>query len=376
MANNLTALTPTLFSAATEVSAEAAGVLGAISMNFDDKGVAKGDEVTVPVAPTRTAKDFTPAATSSTGDDADADSVKVMITKSRKVDWVLNGEQLRSLQNAESDKDWMQQMMAQGMRTLRNEAEADAALAAKQGASRAIGTAGTVPFASDINLLVDLRKAFVDGGAPMADLQLCCDSSAMANMLKLGVVQQANLAGSDAERRTGLLGKQYGFTIQESAGIATHVKGSGASYVTSGATATGVRDIALVTGAGTVLAGDVVTFAADSSRKYVINQGVTAPGTITIGRPGAGMTIPTANAMTIGNNYTPHVAFERGAVVGVMRPPIIPANPTMQMRTISDKKGLTYLLIEIAQYGQISWELHLAWGFKVVQGEHVHIVMG
>jgi len=137
-----------------------------------------------------------------------------------------------------------------------------------------------------------------------------------------------------------------------------------------------VRDVALVTGTGTVLAGDVVTFAADSANKYVVNTGVAAPGTISLGRPGARVTIATANALTVGNTYTPNLAFERSAVVGVMRPPLMPENPTMQMLPISDDKGMTYLLVDIAQYGQRSLELHLAYGFKVVQSEHVALVLG
>lgn len=54
----------------------------------------------------------------------------------------------------------------------------------------------------------------------------------------------------------------------------------------------------------------------------------------------------------------------------------MPPNATIQQQLISDQYGMTYLLIQIQQYGQTTWELHLAWGFKVVQGEHVAIVMG
>jgi hypothetical protein len=137
-----------------------------------------------------------------------------------------------------------------------------------------------------------------------------------------------------------------------------------------------VQDIALVTGTNTVLAGDVVTFAADTTNKYVINTGVAAPGTIKLGRPGAKVTIATANAMTIGNNYTANLAFERNAVVGIMRPPVMPPNPLIQSTYISDKQGLTYLLVQIAGDGMVTWRLHLCYGFKVVQSEHVAIVMG
>ena len=376
MANTLTALVPTLFSAAQEVSNEPFGVISAINAQFDDKGVAKGDTVKVPIAPTRAATDFTPAATASAGTDATATNVDVQITASKKVDWNLTGEQIRSLENGADANEWARQLVMQGMRTLRNLAEVDAVTAIKQGASRAVGTAGTTPFASTLDLMVDVRKILADNGAPLADLQLCMDTSAGANLRKLGIIQQAYQAGSDAERRTGNLLRQFGFNLRESAGITAHTKGTGASYVTSGSTAAGVRDIALVTGTGTVLAGDVVTFAADSANKYAGNTGVAAAGTITLGRPGARVTIATANAMTVGNTYTPNLAFERNAVVGIMRPPLMPANPTMQMQAISDQMGMTYLLVQIAQYGMLTWELHLAWGFKVTQGEHVALVMG
>lgn len=376
MANTLTALVPTLFSAAQVVSAEPFGVVSAITTNFSDQGVAKGDFVTVPVAPVRAATDFTPAATSTAGDDAIAQSVKVQITQSKKVSWHLTGEQIRSLENGADYQEWVRQMVLQGMRTLRNLCEADASAAIKQGASRAVGTAGTTPFASDINAIVDLRKVLFDNGAPMSDLQLVIDSAAGVNARKLGIIQQAYQAGSDAERRSGDLLKQFGFNIRESAGVSLHTKGTGTLYVTSGSTAPGVTDIALVTGTNTVLAGDVVTFAADGTNKYVVNVGVAAPGTISLGRPGARVTIATANAMTIGNNFTPNLGFERSAVVGVFRPPIVPENATISQMPITDPAGLTYLLLDIQQYGMRTWELHLAYGTKVVQPEHVAILMG
>lgn len=376
MANVFTALQPTLFSAAQEVSNEPFGVISAITSDFDDKGVAVGDAVKVPVAPIRAVKSFTPSMAMPTGDDATADGVSVTITNTDYVDWNLTGEQLRSLENATSDKEWVRQMIAQGMRALRNKAEIAACTAIKVGASRAVGTPGTNPFATDINIIPDVRKVLFDNGAPMADLQLCIDSSAGTSARKLGIIQQAYQAGSDEERRSGDLLRQFGFAIRESAGITAHTKGTGASYVTSGSTAVGVRDVALVTGTGTVLAGDVVTFAADTTNKYVVNNGVAAPGTISLGRPGARVVVPTANAMTVGNNYTANLAFERSAVVGVMRAPIIPANPIITQTLISDKYGMTYLLLQIAGYGMITWQLHIAYGFKVVQGEHVALVMG
>lgn len=376
MANTLTALAPTLFSAAKEVAAEPFGVIGAINTSFDDKGVAKGDTVSVPVAPTRSAADFTPAATSSAGDDGTATTTGVVITKSRKVSWNITGEQLRSLQNGSTDADWVSQMVKQGMRTLRNEAEVDAAVAVKVGASRAYGTAGTPPFASDLTPLTNLRKILQDNGAPLSDLQYVGDTSAGLNLRNLGIIQQAYQAGSDAERRSGAFLRQFGFQINESAGIASHTKGTGSGYlVNNGAGyAVGSTAITVDTGTGTILAGDVITFAGDSN-KYVVASALSG-GVVTIAAPGLRAAAADNAAITVGNTYTANLAFERSAVVGVMRPPLMPANPTISQMQVSDDKGMTYLMAEIAQYGQISWELHLAWGFKAVNSEFAALSLG
>ena len=376
MANTLTELQPILFSAAQTVSAEPFGAVDSINVNFDDKGVAKGDLVKVPVAPTRAASDFTPAATTSTGTDAIAADVEVQITESRKVSWHLTGEQQRSLDNGAASPEWIRQMVAQGMRTLRNEAEVDCVAAIYKGASYATGTAGTNPFASALSPLADLRKILRDNGAPMADLQYVMDTTSEANLLKLGVVQSADTAGTDGERRSGFVGRQYGFAMRQSAGIASHTKGTATLLDSAGGSAIGDTSLALDGGdGGTLLAGDIVTFAGDTT-KYVVNTGFTAAtGTVVIGKPGLVATLADTVEMTIGNTYTPTMGFDREAVVGIMRPPLMPANPTISQMLISDGMGMTYLLVDISQYGQRSWELHLAWGFKAVQPEHIGILL-
>lgn len=376
MANTLTALAPTLFSAAKEVANEPFGVVSAINANFDDKRVARGDTVSVPVAPARTASDFTPAATAGAGTDATATTVGVTITKSRKVDWNLTGEQLRSLQNGGTDQDWVSQLIKQGMRTLRNECEVDASIALKLGASRAFGTAGTTPFASDLSALTNARKILQDNGAPLADLQFVGDTSAGLNLRNLGVIQNHYQAGTDEERRSGILQRQFGFMPRESAGIGTHTKGTGSGYLVNNGAGypVGATAITVDTGTGTILAGDVITIGSDTN-KYVVASALAA-NVVTIAGPGLRVAAADNAAITVGNNYAANLAFERSACVGIMRPPLVPPNPTIQQMAVSDPLGMTYMMLEIAQYGQVSWELHLAWGFKTVNGEFSALVLG
>ena len=382
MGNTLTAIAPTLFSAAKEVAQEPIGALDSINMNFDAKGVAIGDSVVVPVAPSASTGDFSPAMTQSAGTDKVAESISVTISANKYVSWHLTGEQQKSLENGTNYQEWVSQLIKQGMRALRNGAESALCTAIYQGASRAYGTAGTTPFATTIDEIPNIYKILKDNGAPMSDLQMIVNTTAGLNLRKLGIIQQADQAGSDAERRSGNFLRQFGFQIKESAGVASHTKGTGTGYDTVLAgELVGQTTLSLEGGdSGTILAGDVVTFSNHSTVKYVVNSGGTATGAasgdIVIGRPGLRTAIVDATEMTIGDSYTANLAFERSAIVGVMRPPIIPASPIISQMMITDDKGLTYLLTDTVGYGMRTWMLHLAYGFKVINSEYVVNLLG
>ena len=129
MANTLTSIAPVLYSAAQEVSNEPFGVVSAINTNFDNKGVAYGDTVKIPVAPMSTLEDFTASNVTSTGANSVASAVDVTISATKKVSWHLTGEEQRSLENGGTNQEWIRQKVAQGMRALRNSAETAAAAA-------------------------------------------------------------------------------------------------------------------------------------------------------------------------------------------------------------------------------------------------------
>ena len=59
MANTLTSIAPVLYSAAQEVSNEPFGIVSAINTSFDNKGVAYGDSVKIPIAPMSALENFT-----------------------------------------------------------------------------------------------------------------------------------------------------------------------------------------------------------------------------------------------------------------------------------------------------------------------------
>lgn len=382
MANTLTGLIPTIYTALDVVSREQVGFIPAVRKDSLAEGVALGQVVTWPVVPPTAASDITPGASGPTGVDNSIATPQVTISKSRSVKVYLTGEEDKGLRQTGNKKTIRQNQLSQAFRTLSNEIEADLAITAKQNASRAYGTAGTTPFGTsgDLSDLAQMYRILLDNGAPGSNLKMVLNTIAGANIRgKQGSLFKVNEAGTDALLRNGSLGRLMGFDMGESGQISTHTKGTGSAYVTSGATAPKVTDIALVTGANPVLAGDVATFAADTINKYVVNVGVTAPGTISLGKPGAMITIPTGNAMTIGNSYNPSFGFDSDSLLLLSRIPASPEEGDSAIDSMLVQDPFTGLIFELrlyAQYRQIVLEIGIAWGTKAVKTENIAILLG
>lgn len=377
MANTLTGLTPIMYEALDTVSREMVGFIPAVNMDVAAERAALGQNINFPVVGAFTASDTTPAAYGPSPADMSAPASTLTISKSKVVNFFLTGEEDKALGQSSSKQTLMKNAFAQGMRTLINLVEVDLATAAKTGASRAYGTAGTTPFATaaDLSDLAQMRKILEDNGSPTGDLQLVLNNTSIANLRG----KQANLFNVNKEFLTmGAMGMLEGMYVRQSGGLTLHTKGTGASYVTSGSTAAGVSSIALVTGTGTVLAGDVVTFAADSTNKYVVNTGVAAPGTIALGNPGAMVTIATANALTVGNNYTPNVAMDRSSIALALRAPAVPDGGDDADDAMIIQDPVTGLVFEVRvykQYRRVAYEIGLAWGWVVANSNHIALLL-
>jgi len=382
MANTLTGIIPTLYEALNTVSREMVGFIPAVRRDSNAERAAVDQVVRVPLGEAGALEDVTPGVSPANSGDTTVGYTDVKITKSKAAPVRWNGEEQRAVGSNGTYNQVLADQFTDAMRKLVNAVEVDLSLAAKTGASRAYGVAADVPFktAGDLSDFAGIAQILDVNGAPVVDRQLVLGSSAMANLRgKQSVLFKVNEAGSNDMLRNGMTDRVQNFALRYSGGIALHTKGTGASYVTSGATAAGVRDIALITGTGTVLAGDVVTFAADAVNKYVIGAGVAAPGTISLNKPGALLTIPTSNAMTIGANYVPNAAFARNAIVLVARAPAVPigGDSADDAMTITDPvTGMTFEVRVYRQYRQVKYEVCLAWGCAVVKPEHVALLIG
>lgn len=383
MTDSLSNIIPTIIAAFETVTAGIVGFAGGVPINGDlSERAALGQTIEWPEPNVGTPKDAVPGCTGPCGDPLTASKKLVTIEKQRSIPIAVTGDQFKGLQG--NIYPFLKRAFIKAIRQIVTEVDVYMAIKAIENASRAWGTAGTAPFGTlnDMTDFAGLKQIFRENGHDPAnlDLRLTLNNAAMFNIEgKMSNIWKANEFGSDELSRWGYITEIEGFRMGTMPNIPQHVKGTGAGYVTSGATAIDVEDIALVTGAGTVLAGDVVTFAADPNRKYVVNKGIAAPGTITIGEPGARMVIPTGNAMTIGNSYSPNVAYDADAMLFLCRPPAVPAGGDSAVDSVLLQDPVSRLVIEVAQYKQYlqeTYDVRIAYGATVVDPSLVALLLG
>jgi hypothetical protein len=155
------------------------------------------------------------------------------------------------------------------MRTLVNEMEVDLVTAARVTASRAWGTAGTTPFATNLADPAQVRKILDDNGAPPSDRCVVIDTASGAALRTLGQLTKANEAGTTMTLRDGELLNIHGMSFHESAGVSAMSRYWRKLHLQHRWLCCRRYAITLITGTGTILAGDVVTFAGDTN-KYVV----------------------------------------------------------------------------------------------------------
>lgn len=391
MANTLTNLVPVIYESLDVVSREMVGFIPAVSRNSNGvERAALNQSITVPIVPATTLADNTPAVTAPNTGDQTIGNVTMTISKSKHAPIRWNGEEQHGQINAGTYMGTLKNQFAQAFRALVNQMEVDLFATAYQNASRAYGTPGTAPFgvASDLTDAAQVRKILDDNGASQSDLHMVLGSAAVANLRgKQSLLLKVNESGSSALLRQGSITDLpiEGFNMHNSAGITAQTKGTGAAYTSSTAGfAVGSTQIAIITGSGTVLAGDTVTFAGDAN-KYVVAAGVSAPGTITIAAPGLLQALPaSAVAMTVGNTATSNIVFQRQAIQLITRPPALPIGPDGKAMDMADDSvmvtdpvsGIAFEVAVYRQFMQMVYHVRLAWGVQAIKQAHIATLLG
>lgn len=389
MANTLNELIPDLYEALDVVSRELTGFIPAVSRSSTIERAALNEDVIVPVTGAHAAANNVPGVNAPDTGDTTVDNVKVTISKSKHVPVRWNGEETKGLQNGGTFSSIQADRFYQSMRTLVNEIEQDLWLEAYKNASRGYGaTAGTAPFgsANDLSDFAGVLRILEENGAPTNDLQIALGHAAMANLRgKQSVLFKVNEAGSPDMLRNGMTDRVMNFAIRHSHAIGVHTAGAGTGYDIDNGAGYAIGDKVIHLDGGTVnstgiKAGDLVTFASDSSNKYNVVAGTTdAEADITIGGPGLRNSVADAVEMSIVASHTPNVAFARSAIVLATRAPAMPngGDSATDVTTIVDPRtGLAFEVAQYKQFLQVVYHVRLAWGCRAIKQDHIAVLHG
>jgi hypothetical protein len=317
------------------------------------------------------------------GDDVKPEKDSLTVGQVANVKIPFTGEAALKLDNS-AGRQSLQDTFEQSLRVMVNAIESHTGVTIKNGASRAYGTAGTTPFASDHKAVNHVGQILRDNACPFdGRLAMVLNTTAGTNFRNLSNLYKVNESGDSSLLRQGTLGELGGFMIKESAGVASHTKGTGAGYLVDlvAGYAIGDTTVHVDTGTGTLVAGDVITVANDaSSGKYVITTGFAGDGDgdIAIGRPGLTGAIANNAAVTIGDGYAANMAFHQSAVELVMRPPAIPGrDAAVERMTMFDAhSGLSFEVAVYLGYGMIMYDITCFYQAKVWKPEFVATLLG
>jgi hypothetical protein len=384
VANVLTDLAADIYKAADIVGREQVGFIPSVTINAGSERAAFGDTVRSHFTRKPTLNtSYTPSMTIPEGDDQTVDNKTMTIDQVANVQIPWTGEDIRHVNNGSGFETIYGDQIAQAMRTITNAIEGHVGTKVYQGASRAIGAAGTTPFGSNFDVVAEARQILVDNGTPMdGQVSMVLSTTAGTKLRNLAQLQKANEAGGDTLLRQGTLLDLQGIMLKESAGVASHTKGAGTGYDAAGGEPIGETTIALDGGTVNttgIKAGDVVTFAGDTNN-YIVGTGLTATtGNIVLNPTGLVETLADTVEMTIGDSFTANAVFHRAAVELVARAPEQPfgGDAAVDRMTVQDPfSGLIYEIAVYKGYGKTMIDVTTFYAAKVWKGDFAAVLMG
>ena len=384
MANVLTDLAADIYRAADVVGRELVGVIPSATLNTDaSQRVAQNDVIRSHFTRSATVGTVTPAMTIPEGTDQTVDTKTMTLgtTASVKIPWT--GEDIKHVNNGAGFETIYGDQIRQAMRAIVNQIESQVAADVYKNAGNAYGTSGTTPFGSNFNEVAEVRKLLMDRGMPDdGRASIVINTAAGVKLRNLASLQSVNTSGNDDLLRRGTLLDLQNMMIKESGQIALHTAGTGASYDVDlvAGYAAGDKLIHVDTGTGTFVAGDVVTFSSDTSKKYVVGTGFAGngDGDITL-NSGLLAAVADGEDVAIQAAFTANIAFHQAAVEIGMRPMAQPNGGDAAVDRLTVQDPFSGLIFEIAAYkgyNKAMFDVSCLYGYKVWKPDFVCVLQG
>lgn len=239
------------------------------------------------------------------------------------------------------------------------------------------GTSGVTPFATDLSAYLDARKFANNQLMDMDPRYVVINADAEANALGLRAFQDASFRGDTDGIVNGQIGRKLGALWIMSQRVPTHVAGTGTGYLVNNGPgyAIGTVTITVNTGTGTLLAGDIISFAGHTQTYTVVST--VGGGTVTSitfaasnVSPGLVAAIANAEAITKRATFVQNLIIHRDAIAFAMAPlmdTIQVPGATLQAVAVDEVSGLSLRLEVSRQHRQVQWSFDALYGGAVIR---------
>jgi hypothetical protein len=374
MANDLTTIMHQILARSLVVLRERCSMPRLVNSDFNTEAKELGDTIDVPIPTAVTVIDVTPAVTKPTPTDASFDKVQIKLDQwKQNQPFALTDKELVAINENEH---FLPMRVGASVRALASEVNKSLFNKYKL-VFGYVGTAGATPFSSGVTDATNVRKALNQQLCPLTERRGVVDFSAEANMLALAQFSDAEKVGSSTVKIEGEIGRKYGIDWYADDEVVTHTAGTAAGATTNSAGyAAGVKTITLASaGTGTVVIGDIITFAGHT-QTYAVTAGdtdVSNGGTLSF-YPGLKVALAaSAIAITLKASHVVNLVFHRDAFALAMRPLV---SQTQQwdlgpkIAALQDPQTGLVLRLEVSRiHRQVMWELDLLWGVELIRPE-------
>ncbi len=375
MANTLTSLLVTIMSRGLPALRKACVMSRMVRTDFSMELSKVGKTIDLPVPSDLTVSDVTSTSTPLSPTALTPETKQISLNKWKRVHFALDDQELTQI---EYSQNFVPMQMEAAFKALGEQVNADL-MALYADVYGYVGTAATTPFATTVAAATDARKALANQLAPFSPRYGVLNPDGMANALALAAFSNLQQTGDSGVIIEGLLGRKFGFDWAEDQQIPSHTAGTGASYLINngGGYAAGIKTVTVDTGSGTILVGDIVTFAGVTGT-YVVTSALS--GNSFSFYPGLAGAVADNAAVTLKATHVSNLAFHRDAFALCVRPLDDVAQkliPSLQIVTMQDPLSGIPVRLEISrQNKQTLFDMDILYGVKTLRPEYACRIAG
>lgn len=399
MANTLTSILPKILAGGLMTLRELAIMPRSVNSSYSTEAAMKGTTVDIPIPTAVSTIAVTPSNTLVAPGDTTPGLVQLSLDQwQQNQPFHLTDKELTEI---DRNRHFVPMQMEESIKSLANDVNTHIHEQYRQLATGIFGytgTAGTTPFGSDVTDATNARKLLNQQLCPRTDRRSAVNFDAEASMLALSEFSDVEKVAETGPKIEGIIGRKFGIEWMADDAVLTHTAGTlsnGSSAVADvdGALAAGVDTLSIdeTTLTGTLVVGDIVSFAGHSQTYAVIENTASAEYTGD-GDPTTGTYTASGNAitdikiypalqaavaddevMTLRATHVINTVFHRDAFAYATRP-LVAESVSLDLgsRILSMQDPVTGLVLRLEvsrQRKQVVWEFDILWGSMLVRPE-------